>query len=392
MKVKNRKKVGILSVGRTDYSYFKPLLQEIIKSRSLEYFLIAAGMHLSSDFGSTYKEIADDGFHIDEKIDATYPSDSPEGVAKTTSLMTSGMAAILDKNKLDALLVLGDRFETLGAVAAAIPYNIPIVHICGGDITEGLFDEQIRHAITKIAHIHFATNKLSAARIIQMGEEKWRVFNMGSPSIDAMIDMKLYSKEEFFKIYSLDISRRLFLLTFHPVTLESENTEAYVGNLVKAISNFDANIIITYPNSDPTSRVIIKNFKELTRKNKNVRFVKSLGVKGYFSALKYSEAMIGNSSSGIMEAATFKLPVVDIGNRQKNRLAGRNIIHASYDTRDIIRKIKRSLSLRFKNSLKGLKNPYGRGDASKKIIRILQRVLTKNSRQKIITKKFSLIH
>src|SRR3989338_4297586 len=391
MKVKNRKKVGILSVGRTDYSYFKPILQEIIKSRSPEYFLIVAGMHLSSSFGSTYKEITGDGFHIDGKIAATHPSDSPEGVAKTISLMTSGMAAILKRNKLDALVILGDRFETLGAAAAAIPYNIPIAHICGGDVTEGLFDEQIRHAITKIAHIHFVTNKLSARRIIQMGEEKWRVFNVGSPSIDLMKQIKLYPRREFFKIHGLDVSRRLFLVTFHPVTLESENTGSYLGNLIKALGHFDANIIITYPNSDPTSRVIIRNFKEFAQKNKNVRFVKSLGPRGYFSTLKYSDVMIGNSSSGIIEAATFQLPIVDIGNMQKSRMAGKNVIHARYDAQDIIRKIEKSLTPRFKNSLKNLQNPYGKGGASKRIIMILRRILTKKTKKQIITKKFSLI-
>lgn len=383
-----QKLIGILSVGRTDYSYFRPILHEIKKDPSLKYFLIATGTHLIPQFGSTYKEIIKDGFNIDEKIRTPISSNNQEGISRIIGLTTLGVADILSKNNFDTLLVLGDRYETLGAVVAALPYNIPIAHIFGGDVTEGAFDEQIRHAITKMAHIHFASNRLSAKRIIQMGEERWRVFDVGSSCIDTIKRTELYSKQDFFKMHGSDFSKRLFLVTFHPVTLELENTESYVRNLIKGLQFFDANLIVTYPNSDPSSTVIIKYFKRFAEKTKNVRFLKNLGIKGYYSAMKYADVMIGNSSSGIIESATFRLPVVNIGNRQKGRLAGRNVINSGYTSEDIIRKIKLSVSSSFRKSLKGLKNPYGSGDSSKEIIKILEQVLSRKSNKEIITKKF----
>lgn len=381
--------IGILSVGRTDYSYFRPLLNEIKKSPGLEYFLIAAGMHLSPKFGMTYKEIRKDGFRIDKRIHATILSNTPEATAKTIGLMTLGLIPVLKKGILDVLLVLGDRFETLGAVSAAIPYNTPIAHVCGGDLTEGAIDEQIRHAITKISHLHFVSNELSRKRVLQMGEEAWRVHNVGSPCVDTIKETKLYSKEELFKLYDLDPSKKLFLVTYHPVTLEVENTRSHTQNLIKALRHFDANIIATYPNSDHGSAVIVRHFEQLEKDDKKFRFVKSLGVKGYYSAMKFSDAMIGNSSSGIIESIAFKLPVVDIGNRQKGRLRGKNVLNPGYSSADIIRATEKALSPGFRKSLKNLKNPYGEGETSRKIVRIIKDILRKKSRKEIITKKFS---
>lgn len=388
MKGRRKKLIGILSIGRTDYSYFKPVLCEIMKDPFLEYFLIVAGMHLAPEFGSTYQEIIKDGFRIHEKLEVTLSSSTPEGTAKATGLMTLGIASILSKNSFDTLLVLGDRYETLGAVAAALQYNIPIAHIFGGEITEGVFDEQIRHAITKMAHIHFASNRLSAKRIIQMGEERWRVFNIGSPCIDMIKQTKLYTKRDFFKLYNLQPSKRFFLVTFHPVTLEIEDTEYHVRNLIEALQCFDANAIVTYPNSDAGSGTIIEYFSRFAGKNKNVRFIKNLGIKGYYSAMKYADVMIGNSSSGIIESAAFRLPVVNIGSRQRNRLASKNVINSGYNSKAIIRNIEVSLTRQFRNRLRNLKNPYGSGNSSKRIINILRTLLAKKSKREIITKKF----
>lgn len=386
---KDKKKViGIVSLGRTDYSYFKPIIQEIKREKSLDYFLILAGMHLSPEFGLTFQEISRDGIRTAEKIEITLSSNSPEGTAKTTALMMLGMAPILGKNVLDALLVLGDRYETLGAVLASLFYNIPIMHIAGGDVTEGVFDEQVRHAVTKIAHLHFTTNSLSAKRVIQMGEEPWRVFNTGSPCIDMIRRTRLYSKRDFLDLHNFDISKKLFLVTFHPVTLEVGNTERYVKNLIQALKYFDANILITYPNSDPGSRTIIEHINEFTAVNSNVRFIKNLGVKGYYSAMKYADVMVGNSSSGIIESATFKLPVVNIGIRQKSRLRTRNVIDADCKIQDIVGKIELSLSRQFKRRLNNLKNPYGVGNSSRKIVAIIKRFLSRRGQGKIITKKF----
>lgn len=384
----SKKNIGILTVGRTDYSYLKPVLKEIEKRKALEYYLIAAGMHLTKEFGLTYREIEKDGFTIHEKLKVTSSLNTAEGAARTAGMATLASASVFAKGVIDMLLVLGDRIETLGVVSSAIPYNIPVAHMCGGDVTEGAVDERIRHAITKIAHIHFPTNKLSARRIIQMGEEPWRVFTSGSTSIDMMKATEVYSREQLLALHGLDTARALFLITFHPATLEVENTANHMRALLGALRHYNANMIITYPNSDPSAKTIIGYFNAFAKKNKNVRFMKNLGIRGYYSAMKHADAMIGNSSSGIIESATFRLPVVNIGDRQKNRLAGRNVIDSTYDTRDIDKKIKRALSRSFQSSLEGLQNPYGSGDSSRKIVSIIERILTGKTKKEIITKKF----
>ncbi len=386
-----KKILGILSLGRTDYSYYKPLLQEIKRSSGLDYYLITVGMHLSPEFGQSYREISADGFTIHEKIECTLSSNTAEGSAKTTALMTMGLASTLSKGILDMLIVFGDRFETLGAVVAALPYDLPVAHIWGGDVTEGAFDEQTRHAITKLSHLHFPSNALSARRILQMGEEPWRVCNVGSTAVDMMLSQKLYTKEALCARYGFDPKKRIFLVTYHPVTLEAANTEYHITNLIQALKALDANILITYPNSDPGSRTIIEHLNRFTQEKKLVRFEKKLGIKGYYSAMKHADAMIGNSSSGILESSTYRLPVVNIGNRQKNRLAGINVIHAQYEADDILKKVTRAVSPAFKKIVRRCKSPYGNGKASEKIVRILEKTMKERSTQELVTKKFKLL-
>lgn len=380
--------IGVLSVGRTDYSYFKPILEEIIKRPSLEYCLITVGMHHSPEFGLTYRDIEKDGFRISEKIEVTLSSNTPCGAAKTTALTCLSLADILGRRKIDMLLVLGDRFETLGAVCAAIPYNIPIAHICGGDVTEGALDEQTRHAITKIAHVHFPSNKMSAARIIQMGEEPWRVFNVGLSSLDTVRAKQFISKSEFCAQLGLYPSRKIFLVTFHPVTLELDKTEYYVENITNALSAYDAEIIITYPNSDPGSRIIIERLKKFAGEKDNVKVVKNLGIDMYFTAMKYADAVIGNTSSGILEAAIFNVPVVDIGNRQKSRLRDKNVISTGYTVAEITKGIDKALSDKFKKYIKNMKSIYGSGDTSKRIVNVIADI---ELSAKLIRKKFNII-
>lgn len=383
-----KKRIAILTVGRTDYSYFRPVLKEIERHKGLEYYLIAAGMHLEREFGLTYREIERDGFTIHRKLKAASFSNTAEGAAKAAACLAAESASVFADSRIDLLLVLGDRIETLAMTCSAIPYNIPVAHMCGGDVTEGAFDERVRHALTKIAHIHFPTNALSAKRILRMGEEPWRVLTAGSTSIDMMKRAVLYTKREFFKLYRLNEALEFILVTFHPATLETEETAEHADKLIRSLKHLKANIIITYPNSDPGFRTIIKKFDEFARGGRSVRFVKCMGIKGYYSAMKYADAMVGNSSSGIIESATFKLPVVDIGDRQKSRMAGKNVIHSTYDPRDITEKLDRALSLSFRNSLKILRNPYGNGDSSGKIVKFMEKTLYGKTKKEIIVKKF----
>ncbi|MBF0558807.1 MAG: UDP-N-acetylglucosamine 2-epimerase (hydrolyzing), partial [Nitrospirae bacterium] len=266
--------------------------------------------------------------------------------------------------------------------------NIPIFHIGGGDVTEGMSDEQTRHAITKIAHVHFPSNKISASRIIQMGEEPWRVFNVGLPSLDTLRDKQFIPKGAFCSKFGIGPSGKIFLVTFHPTTLELDKTEYYVDNLVKALSSYDAGMIITYPNSDPGSRIIIERLKKFADEKANVKFIKNLGIDMYFTAMRHADAVIGNSSSGIVESGIFKVPVVDIGNRQKNRLRDKNVIDTGYSAAEITEGIEKALSDKFRRSIKNMKSVYGSGGSSKRIVDVIAGIKLD---AKLITKKFIFV-
>jgi GDP/UDP-N,N'-diacetylbacillosamine 2-epimerase (hydrolysing) len=286
----------------------------------------------------------------------------------------------------DLLLVLGDRIEMLCGPVAAMSYNIPVAHIHGGAVTEGAIDELVRHAITKMSHIHFVSCRKYADRLIQMGEEAWRVFNAGAPGLDRILTRKKLSKAEISARIGLDIEKDTLLVTYHPVTLEIQDVGVQVEALLAALESTEYQVVMTYPNVDVGNAVIIDRFYQFSEKHKNrVRLLKNAGTELYFALLDTVSAMVGNSSSGISEAPSFQLPVVNIGTRQTGKLRAPNVIDVGYSVEEIISGIQKAASNRFKKGLKNIKNPYGDGHAAKKILEVL-RTIEINDR--LIRKKF----
>jgi len=372
----------VVTVGRSDYGIFLPVLREISEDPDLKLCLIATGMHLSPEFGLTVEAIENDGFNVDDRIEMLLSSDSPEGVAKSVGLGIIGFAQAYSRFQPDILLVLGDRFETLAAVTASLPYQIPVAHIHGGESTEGLIDEPIRHSI-KMSHLHFTSMERYAERVIQMGEEPWRVVASGAPALDNLLRMNLLSQAELASEHGLDMTRPTLLVTYHPVTLDSEQTGPHMSELLAALAEIDMGIIFTYPNADTRSRVIIDMVQEFVNRHEKAKIMVNLGTRAYFSVMEHATAMIGNSSSGIIEAASFKLPVVNIGDRQQGRAHGENVIDVGDSAGQIQEGIRTAVSPDFRAGLAGMTNPYGDGHAAAKIVEVLKKTpLDRNLLQK----------
>jgi UDP-hydrolysing UDP-N-acetyl-D-glucosamine 2-epimerase len=367
------KTIGVVTVARSDYGIYLPILKKIQAHQSLDLYLLVSGMHLSSEFGNTIETIENDGFPIGDQIEMLISSDSPEAISKSMGLGTIGFAQSYARYKPDILLVLGDRFEMHAAAVAALPFNIPIAHVHGGESTEGLIDESIRHSLTKMSHLHFASTQKYANRIIQMGEESWRVKVSGAPSLDNLHDMTLLPKDILEKELGFPLPQQVLLITCHPVTLEYENTEHQIQNLLQAIEAVNIPAIFTYPNSDTSGRQIISHIDQFVLQHPNHHVVANLGTQRYFSLMQHVTAMVGNSSSGIIEAASFKLPVVNIGNRQKGRVHAHNVIQVSEESPAIIEAIQKATSSAFIHSLENLLNPYGDGRASDLIVNTLHK-------------------
>jgi len=366
--------IGVVTVGRSDYGIYLPVLQRIQEEPELSLRLFVAGMHLSPEFGLTVREIERDGFEIAERVEMLLSSDTPEGIAKSMGLGTISFAQVYARSRPDILLVLGDRFEMHTAVVASLPFKIPVAHIGGGESTEGAIDEAMRHSITKMSHLHFVAIEAYAQRVIQMGEEPWRVVVSGAPALDNLNKINLLGREEMEKQYELDLKPPLLLVTYHPVTLEYEQTETHIRELLAALEEVDGTIVFTYPNADTRSRLIIQMIREFTEKRSRAQIAVNLGTRGYFSMMKLATAMVGNSSSGIIEAASFKLPVVNIGSRQQGRVRGRNVIDVGCARGEILAGIEKAVSQEFCNSLVDLVNTYGDGHAAERIVDRLKHV------------------
>jgi UDP-hydrolysing UDP-N-acetyl-D-glucosamine 2-epimerase len=361
--------IGVVSGSRSDYGIYLPILRRIQQDPELKLHLIVTGMHLAHQFGFTVETIEQDGFEIGDRIEMLLMSDTAEGLAKSLGVGVMGFAESYARCRPDILLVLGDRLEMLAAVAASLTFRIPVAHIHGGESTEGAIDELIRHAITKMSHLHFAATETYAHRIIQMGEEPWRVVVSGAPSLDNLSAIHLLSPQELKEHHGLTLPDCTLLVTYHPVTLEFDKTETQMCELLSALEELECDVIFTYPNADAQHHVIIKMIHEFTALNeRRSQIVANLGTQGYFSLMSHAAAMVGNSSSGIIEAASFKLPIVNIGNRQRGRLKGKNVIDVGYSKTDIAEGIKKALSVEFKASLSDLVNPYGDGRATDRII------------------------
>lgn len=368
------KTIGVVTVGRSDYGIYLPILKRISAEPDLRLLLYVGGMHLSPEFGSTVQVIEADGFEIAERVEMAPASDRPEDIAKSMGRGTIGFAEAYTRSRPDILLVLGDRFEMHSAVVAALPLRIPVAHIHGGELSEGAIDDALRHSITKLSHLHFVSAAAHAQRVIQMGEEPWRVIISGAPALDNLNTINLLSRAQLSKDYGLSEEESFLLVTYHPVTLEHEKTGEHMTELFQALDETGATVVFTYPNADTGSRAIIDAIHQYKAGNSRAHVMVNLGTQAYFSMMKHAAAMVGNSSSGIIEAASFKLPVVNIGNRQKGRLRAGNVIDVGYSQQEIAASIKRAITADFRQGLADLVNPYGDGSAAEKIVARLRAV------------------
>ncbi|MBL1241824.1 MAG: UDP-N-acetylglucosamine 2-epimerase (hydrolyzing) [OCS116 cluster bacterium] len=369
---KHPKKICVVTGTRAEYGLLFWLMKAIEAHPDLELQVIATGMHLSPEFGLTYQEIEKD-FTIDKKIEMLLSSDSTVGIAKSMGLAQISFADAYADLTPDLVVVLGDRYEIFSAASTAMILNIPIAHLHGGETTEGAFDEAIRHSITKMSHLHFAAAEDYKARIIQLGEQPERVFNVGGLGIDNIKKLKLLSRVEFEQSIDFKLDQKNILVTFHPVTLEQATAKTQFQNLLNAIDQLEnTHIIFTKANSDTDGRVINKMIDDYVGANpqKSVGFT-SLGQSRYLSALQYMDACVGNSSSGLIEAPSFHIGSINIGDRQKGRLKAASIIDCAPEKASVLAAFTTLYSDEFKAQLPALENPYGDGGASEKIIKIL---------------------
>ncbi|MDO8505866.1 MAG: UDP-N-acetylglucosamine 2-epimerase [bacterium] len=380
-----KRTIGVITVARSDYGLYAPILKKIIAHPNLRLRLYVSGAHFSSKFGSTIREIEKDGFPIAAKVQVASTGDSPADIAVSMGQHTAGFAKVFKKEQPDIVLVLGDRFEMHAAGLAAIPFRIPLAHIHGGELTYGAIDEYFRHSLTKLSSVHFAATKIYARHIIQMGEDPRRVIVSGAPGVDDAVHTPKFSKHELSKRYGINFSQPVLLVNFHPVTTEYEYTKEYIVNLLRALSYFsNYNVVFTYPNADAGREIIIKKIEAYARDHTNVVIVKNFGHQGHLSMMAHTTAMIGNSSSGIIEAASFKLPVVNIGTRQEGRVRSKNVIDVAYESSNIAMGIRKATASNFRASLSNLVNLYGDGNASERIVAKLSSIALDG----LVVKKF----
>ncbi len=359
----NKRKICVVTGSRAEYGLLCPILIKIQESNKLELQLISTSSHHSTEYGLTYKQIENDGFTIDDKINNLFPSDSNSSIVKSTAKATSLLSDSFDRLEPDIVLLLGDRYETHASATAAMLMNIPIAHIHGGEVTEGAVDEQIRHSITKMSYLHFCSTETYRKRVIQMGEDPARVFYSGAPGIDNIKNLKLLTKNKLEKELNWKLTFKSALFTYHPVTLEESDVEIDLEVILSILETFSFNILFTYANADSGGKVINQKIEEFCKiQPARYKVVKSLGQIKYLSAMKYVDLLIGNTSSGIIEAASFKKPVINIGDRQKGRLRGENVIDCNLNS--LQDSIKLALSTSFRNKIKNLNNIYGTGAAA----------------------------
>ena len=372
--IRNLKKICVVTGSRAEYGLLFWLMKEIQAVPEFELQIIVTGMHLSSEFGLTYKEIEKDGFNINNKIEILLTSDTPSAISKSTGLGMIGFADAFYNLKPDLVIVLGDRYELLAASTAALFARIPIGHIHGGETTEGAFDEAIRHSITKMAWWHFVAIEEYKSRVIQLGEDPKRVHLVGGLGVDNIQKTDLMNKLNLEKSIEFEFGNKNLMITFHPVTLEDRTASAQFIELLNTLDELkDTKFIFTLANSDTNGRVInelIYSFVESHSSNSVV--FKSMGNLNYLSSLQFVDAVIGNSSSGLLEAPTFKIGTINIGDRQKGRLKAESIIDCNPDQNSITSAIEKLYTDDFQNKLKSTKNPYGEGKATEKIMDILK--------------------
>jgi len=381
-----KRKICVITGTRAEYGLLRWIIDGIRSSSVLELQLVVTGMHLSPEFGLTVKEIENDGFYINKKIEMLLSSDSSVGICKSIGLGIIGFADGLSELNPDLLVILGDRFEILSAAIGGMTFRIPIAHIHGGELTEGVIDESIRHSITKMSHIHFVATKEYKERVVQLGEDPQKVFNFGGLGIDSIKKLELLTKENLEKKLNFTFGHKNLLATFHPVTLDKGASGKQIDELLAALAyQDDIKVIFTFPNADNDGRIIFSKINEFCNKNPSRYCVfKSLGQLNYLSCLKYIDGVIGNSSSGLLEVPSFKIGTINIGDRQKGRIAADSVINCKSDEESIKKAINFLYSNKFKSILDNVKNPYGEGGASAKIVSKLEDINLQN----LIKKKF----
>ncbi len=374
------KKIAVVTGTRAEFGLLSPLIDEIQNGQEMQLQLIVTAMHLSPEFGYTVDEIEKKGYKIDRKVECLLSSDTAVGITKSIGLAMIGFADALNELNPDLVIILGDRTEMLAAATAAMVANIPIAHIHGGETTEGAYDESIRHAITKMSYLHFASTETYRQRIIQLGEQPERVFNVGAIGLDSIKNMQLLDKEEFEQSINFKLGKNNILITFHPVTLESQSAQAQFKAILDVLGSLkDTHFIFTHANSDKNGRVINQMIEQFVNENKDkaVAF-KSLGQLRYLSALKFMDVVLGNSSSGIIEVPYFNIPTINVGDRQKGRILSESVIKAEPTIESIAIAYKKATDISFRKKIKSQEQIFGSGNTVEKIMNVLRNQNIKN--------------
>ena len=380
-----KRKICVVTGTRAEYGLLRWLMDEINKSTKLDLQIVATGMHLSPEFGLTYQEIENDGFKIDRKIEMLVSSDSANGIVKSMGLGMIGFTDTLTELKPDLIVVLGDRYEIFTAVATAMIFRTPVAHLHGGEATEGLIDESIRHSITKMSHLHFVAAEEYKKRVIQLGEQPDNVFLVGGLGIDNIVKFNLLERKDFEKSIDFKLGIKNLLITFHPVTLEKNTSEKQMNEILMALKELkNTHLIFTMPNADTDGRIIFKMIEGFVNNHPYAKSFTSLGQLRYLSCIKHVDGVIGNSSSGLAEVPTFKKGTINIGDRQRGRIKAESVIDCKPTTKSVSDAIKKLYSSEFQQKLKTVKNPYGSGGASEAIVKTLENISLKT----ILKKKF----
>ena len=363
------KKICVITGSRAEYGLLQSLMRLIKQSKSLQLQILATGMHLSPEFGLTYKSIEEDGFVIDEKVEMLLSADTDVAVVKSTGLGMIGFADALRRLEPDLIIILGDRFEIFSAASAAYLMKLPIAHLHGGELTEGATDDALRHAITKMSYLHFTSTETYRKRVIQLGEDPARVYNFGAIGIDAIKNLNLLPKDQLEASLGIKLGARILLVTYHPVTMEHHTAALQMEELTMALQDFvDCTIIFTMPNADADGRIIMQKIDDFVSKNEFAFAFKSLGQLSYLSVLNIASVVIGNSSSGIIEAPSLGVPTINIGDRQKGRLSSTTVTDVVAEKNAIKAAIVHALQPEYKDWCTKQTNPYGDGGTSTKIL------------------------
>lgn len=381
------KKICVVTGGRADYGLLKLLMREIRRTDGLKLQLIATGSHFSQEFGSTYREIQADAFTINEKVPMKADFSTCRGICANMAKGIQGIGEALGRIKPDVMLLLGDRFETFSAAAAATIAGVPIAHLHGGELTEGAYDDAFRHAVTKLSHWHFVAASDYRKRVIQMGEEPKRVFQVGALGVDNFVFENFFSRKQIEQILGIQFLVKNLLITFHPTTLEPGQAGSQVDQLFEALDSFkETAMVFTIPGADRETKIISKKIREFVKRNPHAHVFRSLGSRLYLSLMKEVDVVVGNSSSGLLEAPLLKTPVVNIGNRQKGRIRSANVIDCCNKSYAIKKSIQKGMTTAFKNKCKKGKNLFGKKGVSRRILKILKKIAFEQRPKKVFYK------